>query len=285
MAPSSTGVRRIEPHAAEHAREVGRRAAGARRGRREAAATRRARRATAPPRPRRRAPSAARTAGRRAPARRSRTPGRRPTAARARARGSRAARATASSPARPARRAADATPVPNASTKNGHVASAPPRVTTSSPSMTAASSSGRDREQRAAREAVGQVPGRQGEERQRDEHRQPDEPEVERVAPHRVDLPADRDERHLDANPVASMTPRKRTKSRCRSGESPRGGVGRSLVYAASPSLSPAGSGVGRNSTSSRWIREPSTSSTVKRRPSVRTSSPGSAARPIRSKT
>ena len=151
--------------------------------------------------------------------------------------------------------------------------------------MTATSSDGRDREQRAAREAVGQVPGRQREQRQRDEHREADEPEVERVAADRVDLPADRDERHLDRerrrehdaeeeNEIA--VPERRVAARRRRAV---------LVYAASPSLSPAGSGVGRNSTSSRWIREPSTSSTVKRRPSVRTSSPGSAARPIRSKT
>jgi hypothetical protein len=35
-------------------------------------------------------------------------------------------------------------------------------------------------------------------ERQRNEHREPDEPEVERIAPHGVHLPADRHERHLD---------------------------------------------------------------------------------------
>ena len=60
---------------------------------------------------------------------------------------------------------------------------------------------GRDREQRPPRKAIRQVTGRQGEERQRDEHRQPDEPEVERIAVNRVDLPADRDERHLDREP------------------------------------------------------------------------------------
>ena len=113
---------------------------------------------------------------------------------------------------------------------------------------------------------------------------EPDEPEVERIAVNRVDLPADRDEGHLDREPRREhdaeedneiAVPKRRVAARRRA----------VLVYAASPSLSPAGSGVGRNSTSIRWIREPSTSSTVKRRPSVRTSSPGSAARPIRSKT
>ena len=59
----------------------------------------------------------------------------------------------------------------------------------------------RDREQRSSWKAVCQMPGRQGQERQRDEHRQPDETEVERVAPHGVHLPADRDEGHLDREP------------------------------------------------------------------------------------
>ena len=55
-----------------------------------------------------------------------------------------------------------------------------------------------DRKQRASRKAVGEVSCREREERQRNEHREPDQPEVERIAPHGVHLPADRDERHLD---------------------------------------------------------------------------------------
>ena len=56
----------------------------------------------------------------------------------------------------------------------------------------------RDREHRTPREAVGEMPCGQREQRQRDEHGEPDEPEIERVAADRVHLPADRDERHLD---------------------------------------------------------------------------------------
>ena len=59
----------------------------------------------------------------------------------------------------------------------------------------------RDRQQCTARKAIRQVARRQGEERQRDEHRQPDQPEVEWIAVNRVDLPTDRDERHLDREP------------------------------------------------------------------------------------
>jgi hypothetical protein len=39
---------------------------------------------------------------------------------------------------------------------------------------------------------------REREERQRDEHREPDEPEVERIAMDGVHLPPNRDEAHLD---------------------------------------------------------------------------------------
>ena len=145
---------------------------------------------------------------------------------------------------------------------------------------------GCDREQRPPWEPIRQVPGRQGEEWQRNEHREPDEAEIERIASNGIDLPADRDERHLDGEPRRQhdaeeedeiAVPERRVARR-------RGRV--AAVYAASPSsASSAGSGTGRNSTSSRWIRDPSTSRTVNRRPSDRTSSPGSAARPIRSKT
>ncbi len=142
----------------------------------------------------------------------------------------------------------------------------------------------RDREQYPARESVGQVPGGEREQRQRDEHREADEPEVEWVAPNGVHLPPDRDERHLDREPRGEhdaeeddevAVPERRVarlRARCGTG------------YAASPSSSSV-AGVGRNSTSRRWMREPSTPSTAIRRPSVSTSSPGSAARPIRSKT
>ena len=104
----------------------------------------------------------------------------------------------------------------------------------------------REPEQRAARVAVGPVPGGQREQRQRDEHRQADEPEVERVAPHRVDLPADRDERHLDGERRRSRdseeeneiaVPERRVAARRRRVF---------LVYAASPSSPSAGSGVGQ---------------------------------------
>ena len=58
---------------------------------------------------------------------------------------------------------------------------------------------GRDR---APRQPVGDLPGREREERQRQELHQPDEAEVERVAVDRVDLPADRDREHLRREPV-----------------------------------------------------------------------------------
>ncbi len=44
------------------------------------------------------------------------------------------------------------------------------------------------------------MPDGQGQQRQGDEHREADEPEIERVAADRVDLPADGDERHLDGD-------------------------------------------------------------------------------------
>ena len=42
--------------------------------------------------------------------------------------------------------------------------------------------------------AVGQLTGRQREQQEREELRQADKPEVERVLANRVDLPADRDD-------------------------------------------------------------------------------------------
>ena len=53
------------------------------------------------------------------------------------------------------------------------------------------------REQVPAGHAVGQLAGGQREEEQRQELGEPDEPEVQRVLAYRVDLPPDRDERHL----------------------------------------------------------------------------------------
>ena len=56
----------------------------------------------------------------------------------------------------------------------------------------------RHREHGAPRVPVGEVSCRECEQRQRQEHREPDEAEVERIAIDRIDLPPDRDERHLD---------------------------------------------------------------------------------------
>ena len=94
---------------------------------------------------------------------------------------------------------ADATPVPNASSeerpglvrarpRHGEEADARRRRRARSTSASTVR-----RGYRSAR-----WPGGQREQRERQEHREPDEPEVERVAVDLVDLPADRDERHLD---------------------------------------------------------------------------------------
>ena len=102
---------------------------------------------------------------------------------------------------RAARRGARAPTRPRCRTRARRTATSrrrPTCVTARSPTATAASSADRDREHGAPRVPVGEVTGREREQRQRHEHREPDEPEVERVAVDRVDLPADRDERHLD---------------------------------------------------------------------------------------
>ncbi len=52
------------------------------------------------------------------------------------------------------------------------------------------------------RDAVGELPGRQREHEQRHELGQADQPEVERGAVDRIHLPADRDRRHLRAEPA-----------------------------------------------------------------------------------
>ena len=51
-------------------------------------------------------------------------------------------------------------------------------------------------------DAVGELACREREDRQRHEFREPDEAEVERVAVDRVDLPADRDDEHLQREAV-----------------------------------------------------------------------------------
>jgi hypothetical protein len=58
---------------------------------------------------------------------------------------------------------------------------------------------GRDR---PPRHPVGEMPRRQCKDRQREELREADEPEIERVVADRVDLPADRDHHHLRGEAV-----------------------------------------------------------------------------------
>ena len=88
--------------------------------------------------------------------------------------------------------------MPKASAKNGQVCDAPARVTRSSPTATTASIA--IETMRIVRRGipVGEVAGGEREQRQRQEHREADDPEVEWVAMDRVHLPPDRDERHLD---------------------------------------------------------------------------------------
>ena len=88
--------------------------------------------------------------------------------------------------------------MPNASAKNGQVSSRTRPRHEEQPERDGRVDADREREDRAPRVPVGEVPRREGEQRQRDEHREPDEPEIERVPVDLVDLPADRDERHLD---------------------------------------------------------------------------------------
>ena len=176
---------------------------------------------------------------------------------------------------------AEAMPVPKASRKKGQVFVAPARVTASRPSITATSrpvaiASRVRRGNRSARWPAGSA--RSGNGMNIASPTSPRSSGLLRTA--YTCQPIATNDISI-ANPVASMTPRKRTKSRCWSGESADFS---SAGYAASPS-SPGLVSRGRNSTSRRWILEPSTSSTQSRRPSTRTSSPGSAARPIRSKT
>ncbi len=59
-----------------------------------------------------------------------------------------------------------------------------------------------DGDDRAAREAVGDLPRGQGENQQRQELGEPDEAEVERILVDQVDLHADRDDEHLEREPA-----------------------------------------------------------------------------------
>ena len=58
------------------------------------------------------------------------------------------------------------------------------------------------RDDHSALDPVGKVASRQREDRQRHEFREPDEPEIERVAVDGVDLPTDRDDEHLERESV-----------------------------------------------------------------------------------
>ncbi len=55
----------------------------------------------------------------------------------------------------------------------------------------------RDGGHAASGHPIGELAGRQREERQRQKLGEPDEPEVEGPVPDRIDLPADRDDHHL----------------------------------------------------------------------------------------
>ena len=57
----------------------------------------------------------------------------------------------------------------------------------------------------AAGDSVGELPRRQREDRQRKELSEPDEPEVERPVPDRIDLPADRYDHHLPREAVGQQ--------------------------------------------------------------------------------
>ena len=93
------------------------------------------------------------------------------------------------------------TPVRAASVMNGHSSSG-------SPDRDEEQQAGNDRlgddrhgEEPDARQAVGDLAGRQCEQWQRHELGQPDEPEVERAPVDRIDLPADGDRNHLGRKP------------------------------------------------------------------------------------
>ena len=156
----------------------------------------------------------------------------------------------------------------------------PTRVTASRPTATAASSATESarivrRGYRSARWPAGKR-----EQRQREEHREPDDPEVERVAVDLVDLPADRDERHLDRDRGRHGGARRRARSR---GD---GGVSRTPAAGRRDRLRGLGRVVGPDARRGQELDlEPLDPRAARLehaegRPSSTTSSPTSAARP-----
>jgi hypothetical protein len=72
---------------------------------------------------------------------------------------------------------------------------------------------------RAARETVGDLPRGQGENQERQELREPDEAEVERILVDQVDLHADRDDEHLEREPARERRrPEERERAHAQSG-------------------------------------------------------------------
>ena len=185
-----------EPEAADEPGEPDRRrrarATDAQRGHRDPGDRRRARR-----RPRRRLPASTRRAGRRPPARRSPRSGRRPSGGRPRP-GSRSGGTTSGVSAWYAGQPiALATPVSAASRKYGQTTPASATVTASSATATPTINASDKRGDQPPRQPVGQVTGRQREHEQRNELREPDQAEVERVLVDREHLPADGDRDHV----------------------------------------------------------------------------------------
>ena len=195
---------------------------------------------------------------------------RRPSAARGPRRGSPAGRATASTPATPARRAPPRPRCRRRAAKNGQSSRAPAERDREQAEHHRGVEHGREREQRAARQPVGEVARREREQRQRNELASPTSPRSSGLPLDLVDLPADRDRRpSRSAKPGRDQRGREEAEvavpeRRARRAATARGGARPRLPRRGVVS----GSACGRNSTSSRWIREPSVSST------------GSAARP-----
>ncbi len=76
-----------------------------------------------------------------------------------------------------------------------------------------------DGDDRAARETVGDLPRGQGENQERQEFREPDEAEVERILVDQVDLHADRDDEHLKREPARERRrPEERERAHAQSG-------------------------------------------------------------------
>ena len=95
-----------------------------------------------------------------------------------------------------------ATPATAAIARNGQSDLAPARVTKTSSTAIATLRVNAPAVTARRGSAIGDLPRRQREDRQRQELHQPDEPEVERMVVDRVDLPADRDREHLRRQPV-----------------------------------------------------------------------------------